>query len=416
MRILLYGLNFAPELTSTGRYTGEMANWLATQGHELRVVTSPPYYPSWRIRHPYSGVRYTTEQAGGLTVYRSPLYVPRVLRTANRMLHLLSFALSSIPNLARSCLWRPDAIILVVPTMLCTPQAALFARLTGALSVLHVQDFEFDALFGLGMARGRRIQRALAFIERFFLRRFDLVSTISTGMLARAKAKGVAGGRLRLFPNWSDVERFEQAAPDSALLRRLGVAVGHRVVLYSGNLGEKQGLDGILDSAENFTGSSQITFLIVGDGAGRQRLIEAARSRALTNVVFAPLQPAELFPALLASADCHLIVQRRGVADAVMPSKLTNILAAGGNAVITAEPDTSLGQLCADYPGIATLVAPESAAELSRGIRAALALPRRNSVAIEYAKRFLSKERILSDFYNEVAAAVAQKQRKRGVR
>lgn len=42
LRILIHGINFSPELTGIGKYSGEMAEWLAAQGHEVRVVTAPP--------------------------------------------------------------------------------------------------------------------------------------------------------------------------------------------------------------------------------------------------------------------------------------------------------------------------------------------------------------------------------------
>ena len=45
MKILVYGINYSPELTGIGKYTGEMVEWLAAQGHEVRVINAPPYYP-----------------------------------------------------------------------------------------------------------------------------------------------------------------------------------------------------------------------------------------------------------------------------------------------------------------------------------------------------------------------------------
>ena len=49
MKILLYCLNYSPELTGIGKYTGEQARWFAARGHQVRVVTAPPYYPAWRV-------------------------------------------------------------------------------------------------------------------------------------------------------------------------------------------------------------------------------------------------------------------------------------------------------------------------------------------------------------------------------
>jgi colanic acid biosynthesis glycosyl transferase WcaI len=90
-------------------------------------------------------------------------------------------------------------------------------------------------------------------------------------------------------------------------------------------------------------------FLIVGQGTGKARLLDRVQRDGLRNVLFAPLQAYDDLPALLASADAHLVIQKRGVADAVLPSKLTNILAVGGNAIITADPDTTLGRLCEEH-------------------------------------------------------------------
>lgn len=48
MRILIYSVNFAPEPTGIGKYSGEMAAWLAERGDEVRVIAAPPYYPAWK--------------------------------------------------------------------------------------------------------------------------------------------------------------------------------------------------------------------------------------------------------------------------------------------------------------------------------------------------------------------------------
>ncbi len=407
MRILLYGINFSPELTGIGKYSGELAQWLAANGHELRVVTAPPYYPEWKIYAGFYGWCYSTCYEKNLTIYRCPIYVPEDISAFRRILHLSSFAFSSLPGLFRQWTWQPDVVVAVVPTLFCAPQASLFAYLSGALSIIHIQDFEVDALFGLGMTKNGLIRRIATSLERFILRRFDLVSTISSGMMRRARTKGVLEDRLRFLPNWSNVECFKGALRSPALLERIGVDASRRIVLYSGNLGEKQGLEIIVDCACRFRGNGNIIFLIIGNGAGKARLLDLVRSRGLDNVVFAPLQPVENLPKLLASADCHLVLQRRGAADSVMPSKLTNILAVGGNAVITADPDTSLGELCRDFEGIATLVSPESIDELVRGIELALNLPRPNKVAQAYAEQYLDKDRILSRFFSEIEADVA---------
>src|ERR1700748_3977812 len=62
MKIILLSMNFAPELTGIGKYSGEMADELVRRGHEVTVVCAPPYYPKWDLSAGYSNQAYTREQ------------------------------------------------------------------------------------------------------------------------------------------------------------------------------------------------------------------------------------------------------------------------------------------------------------------------------------------------------------------
>ncbi|CQE18526.1 glycosyltransferase [Salmonella enterica subsp. enterica serovar Typhimurium str. DT104] len=405
MKILVYGINYSPELTGIGKYTGEMVAWMAQEGYEVRVITAPPYYPQWKVGERYSAWRYRREE-GEATVWRCPLYVPKQPSTLKRLLHLGSFALSSFFPLMAQRRWKPDRIIGVVPTLFCTPGMRLLATLSGARTVLHIQDYEVDAMLGLGMAgKGKRgsVTRLATAFERSALRNVDNVSTISRSMMNKAREKGVAAEKILFFPNWSEVARFQDVndADVTALRQQLGLPEGKKIVLYSGNIGEKQGLEKVIDAAERLR-DRPLIFAIVGQGGGKARLENMARERGLANIKFLPLQPYDALPALLKMGDCHLVVQKRGAADAVLPSKLTNILAVGGNAGITAEPHTELGQLCARYPGIAVCVEPESTDALVNGISQALAMPKNNTTAREYAERTLNKENVLRQFIADI--------------
>ena len=405
MKILVYGINYSPELTGIGKYTGEMVEWMASQGHEVRVITAPPYYPEWEVDERYSSWRYRREE-GAATVWRCPLYVPKTPSTLKRLIHLGSFALSSFFPLMAQRRWKPDRIIGVVPTLFCTPGMRLLGKLSGARTLLHIQDYEVDAMLGLGMAgkgEGGKVAKLASAFERSGLHNVDYVSTISRSMLNKAREKGVAADKLIFFPNWSEVARFrEVSASDVTALRdRLGLALAQKIILYSGNIGEKQGLENVIAAAEQLS-DKPWKFVIVGQGGGKARLEKMVRERALHNIQFFPLQSYDALPALLKMADCHLVVQKRGAADAVLPSKLTNILAVGGNALITAEAHTELGQLCDSIPGIAVCVEPESVPALVAGIEQTLSMPKENALARDYAERTLEKENVLSQFIADI--------------
>ena len=108
MRLLIYGINYAPELTGVGKYTAEMAETLAALGHEVRVVTAYPYYPAWKVEAGFSPWRYENESIRGVKVWRCPLWVLNRPSGLKRVLHLASFAISSLPlSLWQGASWRP---------------------------------------------------------------------------------------------------------------------------------------------------------------------------------------------------------------------------------------------------------------------------------------------------------------------
>jgi len=334
-RLLVIALNHAPELTGIGKYVGEMTAWLAERGLAVRVITAPPYYPAWSVKPPYLSSRYVREQLAGVEVWRCPLYVPRRPRVLNRLMHLASFALTSLPVLLWQALrWRPRLILVIEPPLACAPGVLAAALLCGARTWLHVQDFEVDAAFELGMLRRGWLQRLALAIERGLLRRFDYVSSISQRMLAKLRDKGVEAARIGYFPNWVDMELIRPLDGRVNLRASLGIEPRVPVLLYSGNMGEKQGLDLLIDTARDFAGRREALFLLCGDGAARLRL--EASAQGLANVRFIPLQPLSVLNQLLNLAEVHLLPQREDAEDLVMPSKLSAIMASGRPVLATA--------------------------------------------------------------------------------
>jgi colanic acid biosynthesis glycosyl transferase WcaI len=340
MRILLYSANFAPEPTGIGKYSGEMARWLAEHGHSVRVVAAPPYYPNWKTDPAYVWPPYRREVWNGVEIWRAPLWVPAQPGGFARVMHLLSFAITSLPVMLRQVVWRPDLVITVAPAFLCAPAGLLVARLSGAQSWLHLQDFEVDLAFRMGLLKGNLLQRFVLRMERGLLRRFDHVSSISSRMVEQLLKKGVELSRTRYFPNWVDITHIKPSGAPSRYRETLGIAKSDVVVLFSGSLGGKQGLMLIPAVAKLLGGRKDIVFVICGEGVMKPQLEAAALG--LPNIRFLPLQPFERLGELLCTADIHLLPQSPGAADLVLPSKLSGMLASGRPVIATCRPGTEL--------------------------------------------------------------------------
>lgn len=343
MRILVVGINYAPDLIGVAKYNAELCEGLAAFGHEVRVVTAPPYYPEWLVPEGYQGWSYHRESLNGVSITRVPIYVPRKPTGAKRLLHHSSFALMSCwPVLVTSLRWRPDVIFSVAPSLMSAAFPAWIARRIGALSWLHLQDFEVDAAFDLGLLANKRLRAPMVALERMILQSFDSVSTISPQMVNRLLTKHVAREKAREFRNWVDTSEIAPGSANPRFRKEcLHVDESHFVCLYSGTMSNKQGLDLIVEAARSLDRTdSRLRFVLCGDGPHKGSLQGLAVG--LSNVQFLKLQAGQSFVELLKAADVHLIPQKAEAADLVLPSKLAGILASGKPVIVMAKSDTGL--------------------------------------------------------------------------
>jgi colanic acid biosynthesis glycosyl transferase WcaI len=406
-RVLLIGGNFYPEPIGIGKYNGEMIEWLTENGYKCTVITSFPYYPQWKVQQPYvkSSFWYKKEVKyykpfydTNISIYRCPQYVPNTPTGLKRILNGLSFFLASLPVIFK-LLFEPkyDYVISVVPSFETGLLAILYKSLRGGKFFYHIQDLQIDAARDLKILKSSMLINFLFRVEKYILKHADVVSSVSSGMIEKVHKK--CNKKIDFFPNWVDNKVIYPILNKASLKEEFNFKKSDKLVLYSGAIGEKQGLENILFAAKSFLKQKDIQFLICGSGPYLKRLIQLKNELGLNNLTFIPTQPIEKLNKFLNMADLHLIIQKADASDLVMPSKLTNILAVGGVSIVTSKPGSTLHDLIVSN-NIGFVVTPENVEALVVAIRQTVHADNQcvSIKALEYANRNFAIGSIIANF------------------
>lgn len=340
MRILIIGLNYAPEPTGNAPYTTALARGLAERGHRVTVVTGYPHYPEWRIPEQYKG-HSRIEELDGVTVHRLRHMVPRRGGTGPaRLMMELHFGLRAVLHR-----WpRTDAVLTVSPALFSSAMVMLRARLLRAgRTAIWVQDLYSKGAEELqgSVRRSRAILREL---EGRILRQADSVAVIHPRFAQHVTGTmGVASERVVVHRNWSHLPPFVQRTDRERIRQRHGWGPDEFVVLHAGTMGAKQGLENVVAAARLAQETNApVRFVLLGSGARKEALQEAARG--LTHVQFLPPQEDRNFQEILHSADLLLVNEQPGLRDMAVPSKLTSYFRAGLPVLAAVEEDGTTAQ------------------------------------------------------------------------
>lgn len=405
-RVLLIGYNFKPEPTGVGKYSGEMIDWFSRKGYSCTVVTAYPYYPYWKVQHPYRRKRFwfatekeQHESGGTITVHRCPMFVPRSPTGKKRILADMTFIVSAFFRILALLPQRKyDMVVSVSPSFQVGLLGALYRFIKSAKHVYHIQDLQIEAARDLNLIRSNWLLGRLFRLESYIFRRSDLISSISESMVARIEKKSQK--KVVLFPNWVDDTFFYPIKAKGPLKEEYGFRPTDTMVLYSGAVGEKQGLEAILHAAKTLETKIEVQFVICGSGPYKSILMQKAEVMKLTNLHFFDLQPMEKFNVFLNMADIHLVIQKSNAGDLVMPSKLTTILAIGGLAVITANPGTGLFDLVKRHQ-MGVLVPAESQEMLNDALKELITSEKAGTIrknALTYAQNYLRIDSVMEAF------------------
>jgi len=335
--LLIVSNYYHPELTGIAPVVSDLASWAAEQNLCPSVLTARPSYPLSQIYEGYENGQRDSEIDRGVAVRRVWSVVSKTRGTFGRLVDELSFVASAVLKNRR----QYRGVIAVCPSIFVVLVSPLFRRRGGKV-VAIVYDIQSGLARSLKFGGGGLVVRLLRWLEARALNRCDSIIVLSEAMRSELTTIGVFSPIEVILPQ-VDVREIVPIPETPA---------EGPVLLYSGNLGRKQGLDQVLELARTLRQrGSPAVIHIRGQGSERVELEAEALQSGLSNVRFSDLAPRERLSEALGEATLHLVPQNPSGASFALPSKVFSIMAAQRAFVATAAPDTPLEQVIAQSGG-----------------------------------------------------------------
>ena len=411
MKVLVLALNFSPEIVGCAKFTTEFVDWFSKKAKKIIVITTNPFYPEWEVK----SNRYKKSNNKNILIIRCPIYVPKKLNGMNRILHYLSFSITSFPIILYYGLKDIDLGFIMCPTILSAPNLILISLIKKIFSRkkfvtwIHYADLEIEAAFKLNLLKGQFLRRFLIFIEKRILSNFDFISSISFYMLEKIKLNTSKNNKLFYLPNFIDTKQFNNIYANNKITpfsKELGLKEQKVVIMYSGSINEKMACNTLINSIKNLAHRKDLIWIISGDGPKKNFLKQNLKD--LKNVLFYNFQPINKLPYWLDLGDIHLIPQKLSSVEYCLPSKLIGILAIGKPVIGITRKNSELGKILDKY---GVRLNSESPEEMSKAIiklveNKELRKKLSNKSKI-YVEELHEKENILNNMYRVVEKMIS---------
>jgi len=364
MRILFISHNFPPETNAPAVRTYENCRRWARMGHQVTVVTGPPNFPSGVLHAGYRNRWLQREEMDGIQVIRTWMYLAANEGFLRRIVNYLSFMITAI---FASCFASPcDVVVGTSPQFFVGYAAWAVAMIRRRPFVFEVRDLWPESIVAVGAIRGGPIIPLLHAMARFLYRRAARIIVVTDAFQRVLEEYGVPGAKIAVVTNGVDLTKFTPSERQNAVREELGLN-GHFVASYVGTLGMAHGLETLLDAAFELRAHDDIRFLIVGNGADRERLAIEHRKRDLPNVLMLEGQPHERMPEFLAASDaCLVLLRRTDVFKTVLPSKIFEAMGAARPIILGVEGEAEAVVREGDC---GVVVEPENSAQLAAAVR-----------------------------------------------
>jgi len=363
-------------------------------GHQANVLTGFPNHPTGEVPPEWRSRLWKLlyqDTVDGVNVVRTWLWPLPNRKAHERIRNYASFWLSAC--VSGLDLEKSDLVIGTSPQLLVALAACWLAWWVRAPFVFEVRDLWPESLAAVGVGgEGSLLHRILAVIAGFLYRHSAHVVVVSPAFKEHiVKHWGVPEEKISVIENGVETDQFRACPP-----RRLPGTEGRFVICYIGTMGIAHGLETLIASAERLQEVLPgAMFLLIGEGAEKERIEQLVSARGLTNICLLGQQPRESIPAYIAGVDlCLVMLRKTELFKTVIPTKLLEYMACE-KPVIVAVDGQARGIVEAAGAGI--FVEPQNSEALVEAIAALASDPdRRKAMGTNgrnYIVTYLSREK-----------------------
>ena len=410
MKVLVLALNYHPELVGCAKITTEFVDWVSKKARKVIVITTNAFYPEWECKFN----QYNKSLNGNILIVRCPIYVPKKVNGLKRIIHYLSFFITSMPVVIYFGLKNIDLAFTMCPTILSSPSLILISFIKKLffrkklVTWIHFADLEIEAAFKLNFFKSQFLKKLLVLFEKNIFRNFDLISSISFYMLEKIKEKTYDQKKIFYLPNFIDINPFKDIYENKKInpyFKELSLKKENVVIMYSGSINEKMACKTLINSIKDLSYRKDLIWIICGDGTKRSFLKKSLNN--FKNVLFYNFQPTNKLPYWLDIADIHLIPQKLTSVEFCLPSKLLGILAVGKPIIGIAPVNSELGRILDKYgirlPNERSKTMSKAIIKLVENVNLRNKLSEKSKI---YVEKFHEKENILNNIFVQVKSMI----------
>lgn len=322
MRICFLTHYFPPEGNAPASRTYEMAKRWVAQGHQVTVITCAPNVPDGKVYGGYQNRVHQVEDVDGIEVHRVWTHIAPNKGTIRRSINFFTYMFSAI--ICGLFVAKPDVLVASSPQFFCGYAGLILSKLRRLPFCLEIRDIWPESITAVGAAKQSLPVKILEKMELSMYAGCQRLITVGPGYFERLLERGVPREKMAIVSNGADLEQFKVGS-DVAGLRKSFNLEGKFVCSYIGTIGMAHGLDVVIRAGKRLKELKRddISLLIVGSGAERERLEGEVESHGLDNVIFAGRQLKDLMPVFLELSNvCLVHLARKPLFRTVLPSKL----------------------------------------------------------------------------------------------